>query len=195
MFFNVTLNTVRKALGESGRQPHYIFRVSGGYSFVAEVREKRTTPNDQSSIEQTAEPGNEVLIEQAPKEPPITKDSGVNRLSRSSALSWQVVIGSGLYALLYSIALVLEIAYQFDRFGASALKIAPLVFGWITISSAAGLVIDRKLTSQDRAGGLIAAAAIFLIAAAALFLFLTRYLPATPITESYLQVIPLRLLI
>ena len=37
--FNVTLNAVRRALNESGRAPKYILKVSGGYCFVAEVRE------------------------------------------------------------------------------------------------------------------------------------------------------------
>src|SRR6185436_16433566 len=36
---NVTLRTVRKALGESGRDPQYILTSSEGYSFVASVRE------------------------------------------------------------------------------------------------------------------------------------------------------------
>lgn len=39
--FNVTLNAVRRALNESGRAPKYLLKVSGGYCFVANVREVR----------------------------------------------------------------------------------------------------------------------------------------------------------
>ena len=35
--FNVTLNAVRRALGDSGRDPKYILKVSRGYCFVADV--------------------------------------------------------------------------------------------------------------------------------------------------------------
>lgn len=37
--FNVTMNAVRRALGDSGRNPKYILKVSGGYCFMADVRE------------------------------------------------------------------------------------------------------------------------------------------------------------
>jgi len=37
--FHVNLDAVRKALGESGREPHFILRTAGRYKFVADVRE------------------------------------------------------------------------------------------------------------------------------------------------------------
>src|SRR6185295_17805230 len=38
---NVTLRAVRKALGESGRDPQYIVTSSDGYSFISKVQEVR----------------------------------------------------------------------------------------------------------------------------------------------------------
>lgn len=37
--FYVTLNAVRRALGDSGRDPKYILKVSRGYCFVADVHQ------------------------------------------------------------------------------------------------------------------------------------------------------------
>src|SRR6267154_2440686 len=37
--FHVHLDAVRKALGETGREPRFIFRTAAGYKFVADVKE------------------------------------------------------------------------------------------------------------------------------------------------------------
>jgi len=39
--FDVALTAVRKALGESAREPRYIIKDRGGYRFVADAREVR----------------------------------------------------------------------------------------------------------------------------------------------------------
>jgi amino acid transporter len=42
-----------------------------------------------------------------------------------------LVLASMLYAALYAIPVLVEIAYQFDIYGAAALRIAPVVFAWV----------------------------------------------------------------
>jgi len=100
---------------------------------------------------------------------------------------WHALASCALYALLYTVAFVAEIAYQFDRYGSAALKIAPLVFGWIFGTSMAGLAIDCKLTRQGSERGLLFSVLVFLLAAVALFVGLCLFLPASPITQATVQ--------
>ncbi len=183
--FNVTLNAVRRALGESGHQPHYIFKVPGGYRFVADVRgidSKLERP--QSSVEELGLDVGEVALEES------GQDVRAPSRSSPSVHSGHVLISCAFYATLYAVSVFLEVAYEFDRFGRMAWKIAPIIFGWIMITSAGGLAADRKLTSRNRASGLLASTAIFLISAAVLFGVLARFLPSSPITQSTLQSYP-----
>ncbi|MGH9968581.1 MAG: winged helix-turn-helix domain-containing protein [Pyrinomonadaceae bacterium] len=184
--FNVTLNAVRRALGESGRRPRYILKVPGGYRFVADVREE-SEPKAQrpkSNVEEQPLDVGQVAREES------GQDVRAPGRSSPSVHLGHVLISCALYATLYAVSLFLEVAYEFDRFEGMAWKIAPLVFGWMMISSVVGLASDRKLTSRNRASGVLASTAIFFMAVALLFGFLTRYLPSFPITESTLQAYP-----
>jgi hypothetical protein len=91
---------------------------------------------------------------------------------------------------MYAIAVLLEVAYQFDRFGRMALWVAPTVLVWMAVTSAGGLMIDRNWTSRNRMSGLGASVLTLLVAAALLFGALTLFLPSFPITESTLQAYP-----
>jgi hypothetical protein len=163
--FHVTLDAVRKALGESGREPHFIFRTAGGYKFVADVREVAAVREQKADVV-----------------------SGREAHLPSKHLA-HVVVAAFLYSTLYAVAVLLEVTYQFDRFGRMALWIAPAVLTWMTLTSAAALAIDRKWTLRDRTG-LAASVLTLLIAAAVLFGALTLFLPSFPITESTLQAYP-----
>lgn len=174
--FNVTLTAVRRALGEKGRNPTYIFKVGDGYRFVADIRVIPAGRDGRIVEEETA----------PPVEP--TKPAGLT--ASTPHYTAQIVLSSCLYALLYVITLLLEIAYQFDRYGQQALQIAPAVFVWMTGSSIAALMADRKLTMEGKRGGMALSLSLFLIAAAALYAALTRFLPAVPITELNFQSYP-----
>lgn len=173
--FNVTLNAVRRALDESAKQPRYIFKLPDGYRFVADVQEvgSETSDPDPRAV------GQEVSEQHA----------GAPKGAASTHLP-HILLSCCLYASLYGTSLFLEVAYEFDRFEGMALKTAPLIFAWMTISSVAGLAADLKLTSQGRASGLVASVAIFFIAAALLFVVLTRFLPPVSVTQSTLQSYP-----
>jgi DNA-binding winged helix-turn-helix (wHTH) protein len=160
--FHVTLHAVRQALGDSVQTPEFILREPSGYRFVAEVAVRRFAEAESKS------PG------------------------RSSNHLAFILCASAIYASLYATAVLLEVAYQFNRFGAVALKIAPLAFAWIMIAAVASLFADRTLTLRGSLSGVIIPGFAFLIAAALLCAVLTRFLPDAPITEAVFQSYPAR---
>lgn len=174
--FDVTLSAVRKALGESARKPGYIIKNPDGYCFLGEVREV-------GRMNQAGEPaGVRADSQNTESEDAIS--------SARSAHTVHIWVSSCIYAGLYTAALVLEVAYQLDQFSAMVLRIAPITFVWITISSVAALTADRKLTFNGKTTGLTVSATIFLMAAALLFIVLRRYLPPEQITQSTIQSYP-----
>lgn len=100
---------------------------------------------------------------------------------------WFALTSSTLYALLYAVALLLETAYQFDRYGAMAVRLVPAVFGWIFLTSLAGLAVDARRTLGGRGKG--AAAALICLVGSALLLYgaLCSFLPGSAVTESSRQ--------
>lgn len=97
------------------------------------------------------------------------------------------MIACALYAALYSVGLLVEIAYQFDRYGSDAIWVAAAAYCWIFISSLGGLAIDWRLTLGGSNRGLVVTIAIFWLAAIALFAGSCLFLPAEPITLSKMQ--------
>lgn len=100
---------------------------------------------------------------------------------------WHVLISCFLYSGLYAVTLLIEISYQFDKYGRTALKLAPLVFLWIFATSLLALGIDWRQTSKGKRHGLTFSVLIFLVSAGALYVAICFFLPASPITE---QTIP-----
>jgi len=126
--FHVTLHAVRQALLDSAQAQSFIIKDASGYRFATEVR---VVPmeTDRHSGGPTSTTGNE-----NPKE--LSEVPSVDPRSKHRL---HVFVASSLYGALYATALILELAYEFDRFGSSALKIAPLVFAWITMTAIVGL--------------------------------------------------------
>jgi DNA-binding winged helix-turn-helix (wHTH) protein len=95
-----------------------------------------------------------------------------------------------LYGLLYWIALLLEVAYQFDRFGNRALwSGAPLVL-WIAGTSLAGLLLTRELIARKKASAFFAGFAFFAGGAGAACLMLSYFLPNESVTQAAFQTQP-----
>jgi DNA-binding winged helix-turn-helix (wHTH) protein len=164
--FHVTLHAVRQALCESAQAPSLIVRDANGYRFAADVRLRPSTAGEES-------------------------DGASARTEPSKHIAFTLG-ASGLYAALYAVAIPLEVAYQFNRFGAAALKTASFAFAWIMIAAVASLFADRKLTLRGRLSGVIISGFAFLTAAAILSAALTRFLPDVPITEAVFQSYPAR---
>ncbi|MBK6795229.1 MAG: hypothetical protein IPG76_00080 [Acidobacteria bacterium] len=103
---------------------------------------------------------------------------------------WHAILACLIYAALYAVALLVEVAYQYDRYGSSAVWVAGGAFTWIFATSLAGLACDWKITSRGGTNGLKASIGIFLLSAMLLFVALCFYLPSNPVTESTLQAYP-----
>lgn len=93
------------------------------------------------------------------------------------------LISSGLYAALYAVGLLGEIAYQFDHYGRAGIWVAVGIFCWIFVTSLAGLAVDWILTRDGSRKGIAASAAIFLCSAFVAFGAACLFLPTNPVTE------------
>lgn len=189
-----TKHALVKVLGESAGK---LETVAGkGYRFNVEAIKKQNADNAERSVDRIAsvnvtdtekpqilkpqEVGPE--ISSAPQEPIASQ------LSRPFAGHlWHVITSCTLYALLYTIALFVEIAYQYDRFGESALKLSPPVFLWILGTSIVGLGMAWKRAQHEKSKGFILSLFIFAGAGLLLYVVLGLFLPKFPITEANFQ--------
>jgi hypothetical protein len=97
---------------------------------------------------------------------------------------WRYIgLVSGLYALLCAEAVILETAYQFDRYGAKALLGAVVVFCCVLAAFFSAAVVDWWRTAQNKSGGLLLSITIVYGGAALLQFGLWLVLPTTAITE------------
>jgi DNA-binding winged helix-turn-helix (wHTH) protein len=100
---------------------------------------------------------------------------------------WHIALSCTLYALLYCIALFIEIAYKFDHFSGTASKISGLIFLWILITSIVGLVVGSRWTLDGKTIGLAVSLSIFIAATLILNVSLRWYLPDISVTEAQFQ--------
>lgn len=101
-----------------------------------------------------------------------------------------VLVASFIYAVLYGVALLVEVAYQYDRYAATAPYIAAGASVWILLTTLAALWLDWKLTMTGRSSGLKVTILAFMGAALILFGAICLYLPTSPITELSFQAYP-----
>lgn len=159
---NFQINQARKALKDDINDPQYIKTFPKvGFRFVAEV-----TPFDGD----------------AP--PPGLLRMSAKAQSLFSGHLPHVLISSGMYAGLFSVMLLLEIAYQFDRYGRTALVLTPIIFTWTFASSILALALDWRRTSRDKAHGLLLSVSTFLGASFVLYMLILFFLPSSSITGS-----------
>lgn len=213
---NISLNIylVRKALGDNAAKPRFVETVpKQGYRFIAPVRELRaekvaseqkSAPNVREGEGAAHEAGAaEPIAETAPpnggdRMNPVTETNpGPFRLPHDTRPEQTASIFGGhlchvlascfLYALLYPVALLVEVAYQFDYLGPAALRIAPWVFCWIMVTSVAGLAADWKWARKGEATGLAISLLIFISAGVLLYIMLGKFLPGTPVTTAKFQ--------
>jgi hypothetical protein len=93
------------------------------------------------------------------------------------------LIVSAVYALLGALCLVIEFAYEFDRYASPGVPAALLTFVWLFSSSLAGLWLDWRMTSAGKRNGLKIAFVVFSLAAIALYIGACLILPARGITQ------------
>lgn len=103
--------------------------------------------------------------------------------------------GHSLYALLtclglgvlYGLALISEVAYDFDRLGNSAVLLAVLLTVVVTSLGLTGLALDARRTRAGRHDGLTVSILMFTAAAGLVFLCVWPFLPAEPIVRASFQ--------
>lgn len=93
------------------------------------------------------------------------------------------LIVCAIYALLGALCLVIEFAYEFDRYASTGVPAALLAFVWLFGSSMAGLWLDWRITSADKRYGLRVAFIIFSLSAIALYIAACLILPARGVTR------------
>ena len=178
--YNVLL--VRKALGDDAAAPRYIETVpKQGYRFIAPVK-RPTDPR----VTRTGFETNEGYVQDGTLDP-------ANDRSLSSLLGnhrWHLLAVSVLGALYYSVAFMLELAYEYETHGKRALSITPLIFLWVMGTSLVGLGGGLKLTARGSTSGILFSAFIFIGAGLMLYLVLGLFLPNRAITQASFQTYP-----
>jgi DNA-binding winged helix-turn-helix (wHTH) protein len=182
--YNVSL--VRKALKDDASAPRYVATVSKlGYRFIAQVTSPSECANSSRPIKTTFENNG-----RSGQETPFDL-TGV-RLHPSPLKShpWHLLAVCVLYSLYYSVAFMLEVAYEYGAYQKRARAIVPVIFGWIMTTSLVGLWGGLKLTSRGARFGILFSLCIFIGAALILYLALGLFLPNSPITLASFQVYP-----
>lgn len=107
--------------------------------------------------------------------------------NRFGGHTWHVLLISVLYASLYAVALVLEVAYEFDSYRNLALFGAPSVFFGIFIATLWGFQMMHSQILRGRHGSLLWGSLIFLVASITCYLVASRFLPDRAITQAAFQ--------
>ncbi len=98
-----------------------------------------------------------------------------------------VALAAALLASAYAVALLLEVAYEYDRFSSTAPVSALAVWIWIASTTVLALGIDCRWTQRGHSAGLLLSGAVLVASAALLFGGAALYLPNTPITQARFQ--------
>lgn len=100
---------------------------------------------------------------------------------------WHVLTSGAMFGLLYAVALLVEIAYAFEKYKNGGLMLASLLFCWVMAFSLAAMWVDWRWTVGGRRGGLWLALLVDLAGIVLLFAGVCLFLPAAPITKLTLQ--------
>ncbi|HZI48333.1 MAG TPA: transcriptional regulator [Pyrinomonadaceae bacterium] len=198
LFLNI--HAARKAVGDDTDNPTYIATVARrGYRFVAPVvlRDRAAC----GPVPEEVTPASQLEIPAATSTTTDEDSATTGAFAQGttslkwfrSALAedgWFLLTSCTLYALLYAIALFVEVAYQFNSHAASAIKVAPFVFLWVWITSMAGLIACRILTSTGRRYSLALSIALFVASGVILYVSMASILPNVQITKALFYTYP-----
>lgn len=197
------ISAIRKALGDTAAVPRYVQTVTKkGYRFIAPVQvrireeveppaQTRPTavtggPRAGQATNDGQEAGGAIPLESpsVPLRTPRGGESAARLAAPFGGHLWHVLASSALYALLYVVALLLEVAYQFDRLGPPAMKLTPWVFLWVFGAAAASLWVDWRWTLRGRTAGLLLSLPAFISGGLLTYIMLGQFLPRHPVTEA-----------
>jgi DNA-binding winged helix-turn-helix (wHTH) protein len=189
-----TKHALVKVLGEAAYKLETVAGKGYRFNVVAVERQKEGDTVEAADrdvplyIKNLEDAGGQIPKEVKPTaEVSLSESAGTGLSSAFAGHVRHVVTSCAMYALLYVIALVVEIAYQYDRFGSSELKLAPLVFLWIFGTSVAGLYVAWRRVCRGELNGLYPPLLIYAGAGLLLYVVLGFFLPNYPITEASFQ--------
>jgi hypothetical protein len=142
-------------------------------------------------VVQRLETAMRVLRENASVMQPLIASDVVSVLGVSGKLnvpfgghSQHAIAASASCAGLFALALIVETAFEFDRFGAKALSLVPALFAIGMATSLAALAIDWWRTKNDRADGVLFALVVLVLGCAGAFALARTILPNSPIVQA-----------
>ena len=186
-----TKNNLMKQFKAIGVETDFIKSIPGeGYfldAIVSEEFEISDTVLEDKRIDLQAEDSYSDDTSRSVETPEFLPKSEKLLLNRHFAF---ILFSSLFYGLLFWIALVLEVAYQFDRFGSMILwQGIPLIL-WIAFMSFAGLTWTKYLVEQKKRNALFVGLAFFVGGAVSACLVMSYFLPDQPITIARFQTQP-----
>lgn len=166
-------------------------------AIAAEVKEgedhiitRKAFVNDERSVEPSTQSHgpNEIAIqpEKSDQDSKLFSDQSKNTKAFGGHLLY-VLACCAIYAGLFAVGLVAEIAYEFDRYGETSLVVALAIYLWVFVSSLIGFAVIYKFTRKGRSLGLLSSFLIFLASATLLFAGACLFLPSVHITQARFQ--------
>ena len=185
-----SIYALRNALGDTKEPRQYIKSVPRrGFIFLKKV-ERTMGPHAGLSEPRIAPPSSEQVSQ--PASPIKTEAPEVIGEHQSHSYLGHLMASCGLYALLYTVALLLEVAYKFDLFAPVAIELAALIFFFVFAASLGGLWLEQKRTLEGKSGGLALCSLLFVVTGLLVYGLLGFFLPGSAITEANFQTYPAR---
>ncbi|MEK6409199.1 MAG: winged helix-turn-helix domain-containing protein [Acidobacteriota bacterium] len=184
------IRQLRKILGDVAFKPQYIRTVPKvGFRFIANAEALSEIAELDDAIVAIQETGSNAGFKGQDSDHKIAHPAPLLGIFASSFIGYNgyVLAASAIYAAYFGVALLVEIAYEFDRYGPSAKWVALLISCFILLSSLLGLSLGTKRTFSGRRGGLLVSASVFAVAAVAVLVGACDFLPAQPITQADFQ--------
>lgn len=128
--------------------------------------------------------------------PDFSANEAVSLLGLSSRLERSfaghaafALIASTMFAFLFAVPVIVEIAYEFDRYGQTALQLAAAAFTWMFGVSLFGLWLGTKAT-KDTGSGIGRSMIVWLGGTVVLCVVLWPFLPSSPTVQADFQTWP-----
>lgn len=174
----VAMSNLRHVLDDDAREPIFIQTIQGrGYRFIANV-----TVND-SVVDAPVE--NWQASSLPPTDPGNEQNSLGQRTKFLSGNHTVFIVACGFaVGLLFATALLLEVAYEFERYGRHALWLSLPTFGFVAAGSIASLTWLEKRIRQEKAGAVLFGVVSFTVICVLSWLILIPFLPAISITRA-----------
>jgi DNA-binding winged helix-turn-helix (wHTH) protein len=183
-----SIYVLRNALGDTKEPRRFIKSVPRkGFIFLKEVTRASGPAAVLTELEDSPPSGSRSGKTGSPTDAQITV---VNGKSPRHGYLVHMIASSALHALLYAIALLLEVAYKPDAFTPTEIELAILIFFFVFAMSLASLRLEQKRTSEGKHGGLVLCSSLFVVTGLTVYGLLGFFLPNSAITEANFQTYP-----